>query len=532
MLTINWRTDPQLFEPEPVGKTSWLNANELITGGRKKDLFLRDNQILNLFPILVRRSDFVRRTSRDRILARFPFLVLTSDQKAFLKKKKLLLAEATAHYFYSSVNRSILQWRDRIQTFLERGALPFPVMRVAQEVWGTNKEFLFAQNKRAVSFTSARGEPFKIPTKLTKELAYLAGMVNGDGNLQRYILSIVDFSLGNIEQLQRQFQCLFAQEGRIQYPTKNSFELIITNKWLVRFFSFMTDQPIDKKKYPHLQEPLLFKTEPLRTYYWSGVLDADGSYANKNITFTSTSRRFAEDFLQYLHDKGIQATWRSQQDQTFRIYIPRKFHAKYKSFAKCFHPVKRREFQAITKGRSIEARYFSGFNYKALINGFFNFRLLKGLSVIGLAPYVKQIRRKRSKKTFAKLLRVTATSIRELETGRYGLNLQLLERMLKLEKQSLMPFLAGYQEPLKFRMRSSQPVRLDFRPNKSLKKIFSSLIFFENRIRLPSDDEELKIAVERHFGVQIKKAMIINKVIRDFVTAFCNFSRKKEKKKS
>ena len=317
MSVINWQNDPLLFDSEPLIVNQWVNANELIQQNRSEEIF-RSDRHLNLYPIMVRKNDFVRKKASDRIMARFPFIVINDDIQEQIVKKILLISEVTRDYFYKSINKSILQWKQDILKYLTRDTLPFPITRCCFELV-PNLHVLI--NETSLRFTSARGEGFKMPTNLTKELAYLAGMVNGDGNLQKYTLRIVDYSIKNIKQLQVMFQEYFDQTGNILYKTPNAPEVVITNLWVVRFFSFLTGQPIGMRKYDHLGEPFIFKQKPYRSYYWSGVMDADGGYTNRNVKFVSASLRYVKDFRTFLLENEIESKLTENSDNTVTLYI-------------------------------------------------------------------------------------------------------------------------------------------------------------------------------------------------------------------
>jgi hypothetical protein len=522
--SLNWQNDPLLLDPKPVPKTKWVTANDLLEQGKGETIIKKDYTLLNLYGLLVRKSDFVRTTTRDRIIARFPFLVVTPEQKEWIRTYDLLLSQAARDYFYRSINQSILSWRKRVNNYLKRGILPYPIYRLGRSLETKEPPPRIGRNDN-VPFSSARGEKFHMPTQITNEIAYIAGVINGDGNLRRYILSIVDFSIKHIEKLQNQFEALFGQEGRIQWQTENCPELIITNKWVIRFFSFLTGQPIDQKKYAALQEPLLFKKEPFRTYYWAGVFDADGSYANNNISFSSASKNYAKEFQQFLETKGIQSKFKIQSKRVHRVNIQRGFHTKFKRYFKSFHPDKRIEFQNLHGKRSIYAKQFVGFNKRMMVNGYFNFRLLKGLRVCGLTDFLTEVRRGRMKKEFARSLGIAQSSYREMEAGQYGITLSLLEKILALKGQILMPFLAGYDKPLRYRMRSSKKVKLFYTPCDLLSRIASQLTFFDNLIRLPTTSN-VRNDVQKHFDTTVEDNTITTKVILDYFKAFCLFSKK------
>ena len=91
-LPLNWQTDPLYFDLQPVSTSDWLNANDLLKKGRKKEIFLYEPTTLNLFPIMVRRSDFLRKNASDRILARFPYIQLVEEEKQIVASQELLIA--------------------------------------------------------------------------------------------------------------------------------------------------------------------------------------------------------------------------------------------------------------------------------------------------------------------------------------------------------------------------------------------------------------------------------------------------------
>ena len=93
MPVLNWRIDPIYFDPEPLPVNTWFNANELIETGKKELIIQEPTLQFNLYPILVRRVDFVRTKPSDRILARFPFVNITKEEKDLVLDKQLLISE-------------------------------------------------------------------------------------------------------------------------------------------------------------------------------------------------------------------------------------------------------------------------------------------------------------------------------------------------------------------------------------------------------------------------------------------------------
>ncbi|MHA1309226.1 MAG: hypothetical protein ACTSO7_18650, partial [Candidatus Heimdallarchaeota archaeon] len=155
-----------------------------------------------------------------------------------------------------------------------------------------------------IPFQSARGEHFQMPTRLTEDLAYFLGVVIGDGHLNYHNLELVDFSQENMVMLQALAKILFGIEGAIS-GEKKIWLLHLNNKWLVRLVNFLTDQPITGKKYQALRELILFQNdEKLRWQFWSGVLDADGSYKSV-VSFCSSSQFFVNELTKVLDKYNI-----------------------------------------------------------------------------------------------------------------------------------------------------------------------------------------------------------------------------------
>lgn len=522
MTVLNWQNDPIYFDEEPKVVNQWINANELIESNRGKEIFLPDTETLNLFPILVRRADFLRENSTDRILARLPFIQLTEKEKALFKDQELLISEKLRDYFYKSDNRKILEWRDILRKYLERGAVPLPFYRCFPE------DFELNFHERILE--SSRGETFAMPTNLTTELAYLCGMVNGDGNITKYVLNIVDYSIENIRHLKEQFERLFQQTGRIQLQTENCPKLIITNLWVARLFSFLTNQPIGGKKYQNLREPLLFQEQLFRSHYWSGVMDADGSYASRNVVFTSASKNYIQDFISFMKSINIPIQLNTRDDGTFQVYISRKYHELFKSQMKCFHPEKKLEFAQLRKGKKINknsVKYFCDFDREKISNDFFDFTLMDGVQIVGLGEHIKSLRINKTQKQFSIDFGISPQYLYQLENNKTSISITLLKKFLHFDKStSLMPFLFRFGKKIKFRRRSAKPVFFDMKPTSELKYYAQKMIFYPTKIKLVKTDDILQEKIENHFGIVIKNNLITNGTIRYFFSTFFIFKEK------
>jgi len=511
---LTWQNDPVYFDTEPLPVNDWVNANELIRKGLTEAIISED-LAFNFFPILIRRVDFVREKPTDRILARFPYIELSENEKEIVTDKQLLIAEKLRDYFYKSNNRKILEWRDILLKNLERGYVPLPFLRCFPE------EISIDLSSR--KFESVRGEGFTLPVKLTKEIAYLCGMINGDGSLKKYVLSIIDYSFENIKQLKERFEELFTQTGRIQSQTENSPELIITNLWVVRFFSFLTGHPIGGKKYGRIREPILLSKEPFRSVYWSGVMDADGSYKNRKVTFVSASKQYTLDFKAFLETLSITGTYTENPDNTYTVYIPAKYHQIYKTKMISLHPEKKQQFMQLREGRekqAVQGYIFQDFNEDAQINGFFNFTILDNIQIMGLDEFLKSKRGKNTLAEYANKINTNPSSLQQAETRTAALSLKILQKILTKDNVSLMSFLFQYGKKIQFRKIRAPPVYLDLKPNNKLLYFAKKMVFYKSYIAIDSNDKNLIKQLEEHFGITIENNIIQNGVIRHFFNAF------------
>ena len=344
-MTLNWQNDPLLLDKVPKQINDWATANKLLAKKNHEEQAKGNNSLtshednwffpcndnnhsINLYSILVRKIDFVRGKESDRILSRFPFIVLTQEEKKSIKENVLLIAEFAQDYFYKSINSGIMDWKRRLETYLKRGAMPYPLYRSACAVL---KVSIVNPHTTKLFFESARGKRYSVPSKLTKALAYLCGACNGDGHLKQHWLRIVDETKEHIEFLSSLFEQLFSDAGEI-FKTKDS------NAWNAelrctaagRLINFLTDQTLDGAKYDSLREPLLFKLlgEPFRKYYWGGAMDADGSCKGQ-ISFTSASKSYIEDFGNYLFSLGFVCRYRKLGNFGFSFYLLAEYKADF-----------------------------------------------------------------------------------------------------------------------------------------------------------------------------------------------------------
>lgn len=478
--TLNWQNDPMLIDPIPTSKNQWLTANKLIERQVQDTIFLQPN-ILNLFAIMLRKIDF---QSGERLLQSFPYVTLSDSLANKMRKATLLLAERCHYYFQkTAIDYSIKKWQTKLINYLDnQKRLPFPLFRLSDQ-W---QDFLIQE---FAPFQSARGEHFHLPTRLTNDLAYFLGVVIGDGHLNFHNIELVDFSKEHMLMLQAIAKKLFGIEGTIS-GEKKTWLLHLNNKWLVRLTNFLTDQPITGKKYPALREPLIFQSDDsLRWQFWSGVLDADGSY-KRSVSFSTSSKFFALEFIHVLTDFGISQAFSERQTDFgvgFTVYIKAKSKAILSRLLLPRHPIKKREFETYLSlqrynltSSSTDHQYID-YKHGAILtfNGtqYFDFSQLPSLHVIKCAKFLQSARKLWSltQKEMADFLGISKGLLASYEY-RDSLPLSLLENLLpKLPAapNHLMVFL-DTNNLMYFRSRRSH-ARLSLQPSNKLLSLIKNL---------------------------------------------------------
>ncbi|MBY8995985.1 MAG: hypothetical protein KGD59_15655 [Candidatus Heimdallarchaeota archaeon] len=520
---INWKTDPLLYDVEIQRPNNWFTANELIESNRSNDIFLNGKQTLNLYPILVKKIDFVRKNSTDRILSRFPFLVITQEEKEQIQKKILLISEFTRDYFYNSINNNIIAWKKRFSNYLERGAIPYPLFRCACEILQLQ---IIRKNTTSLSFESARGKRYVIPTKITPALAYLCGIVNGDGHLHTHWLRVVDETKEHIELISKLFVKLFNDSGEI-FKTRNAWNVELRSSSAVRLFNFLTDQTIKGAKYDSLREPLLFKQlgEPYRSLYWRGAMDADGSF-KRRISFASASKTYVLDFKQYLSSIGIKSTFYSKVKDGNYLHIPAHYKVAYTVQIGSLNPKKSADLQEFLHRKHAKAKYL-GLNPDTLLSsGYFNFHLLKSLYLKGVEDYLLQYRGKRTYVEMEREFYLANGTYSGFEKGKTALPFSfftLLVMKTSTTEELVYEILNERQDKIRYYIANSTPVKLPLQPSDVLRMLLPYLEPKSSYVSVLTQESHRKKQIEQLFDMRIESQRVNSRIVVQFLRTFCKY---------
>jgi len=522
---INWKTDPLLIDPEPTPMNEWLTANKILSSdSQTTDSFIDlETLTLNLYPILIRKIDFVRAKESDRILSRFPFLVLTDEEKELIKSKILLIAEFARDYFYKSTNSGIMKWKRRLDTYLKRGAMPYPLYRCASailELPMTNPDI------DELFFESAKGKRYSIPTKLTKSLSYICGVANGDGHLHRHCLRITDETKEFMMLLSKLYEQIFNDPGEL-FQNDNAWNVELRCAAVVRIINFLTDHTIERAKYDSLKEPLLFKQlgAPFQNIYWRGAMDADGSFKNQ-ITFTSASEKFVIDFQLFLKSINIECTIQQKPSGPFSLYLPAREKLRYVELIGSLNPKKSDDlFDFLQRKRKYTK--FNGLRNGVLTkDGYFNLDLLNSLFIIGLGDFLKEYRGERTYTTMDKLFELAHGSYTKMEKNERGLPYSMLKAIISnLQKNNISVYdiLTKNIEKIRYHVSNSIPLKFPLKPNEELENL---LAFIEPKIYyviLSKTNDQIKQDTKTIFDLTITSNRISSRLLSHFLSTFYDY---------
>ena len=502
----------------------WLTANKLLEAEQGEKIFAdRDTLTLNLYPILVRRVDFVRESDGDRVLSRFPFLVLTEEEKELIQNKILLIAEFARDYFYRSITSGIMYWKKRLQIYLKRGAMPYPLYRCACEILHLP---LHHSDVDELFFESARGKQYSIPTKLTNALAYLCGVINGDGHLQKHWLRVTDETKEHIQLLSKLFEQLFHDPGEI-FLTGNAWNVELRSANASRLFNFLTDHTIEGAKYDSLREPLLFQElgSPFRNLYWRGAMDADGSFKNQ-ITFTSASERYSLDFQSFLESINITSKIKQNIDGPYGLYLPADQKLIYVEKIGLCNPKKSDDLLDYLLNKK-ESTVYNGIKKKILTDtGYYNFDLLDSLFIIGLGDLLEEFRSERSYSEMDEHFGLSQGSYSNLEKNNRGLSYSLLK--IIVNEKSVYEILERKKDSIRFQVASSNSIKLPLKP---IERLNSLLPFLEPRINyvfLNKINDKIIQDIKDIFDIEVIDSRINCRMLLHFLMTFYNYADSKK----
>lgn len=185
---------------------------------------------------------------------------------------------------------------------------------------------------------------------LSKRIAYLTGVIAGDGHLHKggNIISIVDgqsnreklaFSKEYLKMISMIFREEFNIEGKIS-DRGTWWTYLACSKWLVRYFNFYLNIPCGNKSSKISLPPVLQgENEEL---FWKGVMDTDGFIDNKRkcISVKSKSKILMQQFMEFCKKNKI-AVYAEEEKKVLTVRVFSDELLKFARIIGFSHPRKR-----------------------------------------------------------------------------------------------------------------------------------------------------------------------------------------------
>lgn len=154
----------------------------------------------------------------------------------------------------------------------------------------------------------------RIPDEPNEDIAYLAGVIAGDGGFRLHIRRQVDFPTVRItivnkertflDNVNETFSRVFGYSGKIfKSKATNCSYLFVNNRIIFLYFTRIIGLPFNKAR---LNFPERFSSEPLAKSFLAGVFDTDGYYGRRDRTFGIMLRGKNERFLEQIRAKAAE----------------------------------------------------------------------------------------------------------------------------------------------------------------------------------------------------------------------------------
>ena len=293
----------------------------------KEDFLLEENSYKNIYACLVKEKDLKDKNFGLRI----PLIKIDSKNITKLIEEKYLnldegfltLTKNLEKYLnikFSSIYKAKYRY---LQLFKKNKANIVFLRIISISLTKKQKESIKLFNSFIINNGYIKIDNLKLKINtFTKKITYLAGVIAGDGHLDRRECSLVicdgqsnkkDLLLSKIYlyNISKIFNIEFNITGSIE-NFENYWVYYVNNKWLCRFFNYYFDIPFGKKsdviKFPtHLHSRY-------GKYFWRGIMDTDGyiSKYNKQIILKSGSLVLLNQFRDFCNKNNIQTDIRKE----------------------------------------------------------------------------------------------------------------------------------------------------------------------------------------------------------------------------
>lgn len=385
-------------------KITW--KNDPITNKKRKVTNYSRDEFFNIFEVFQKKYDFIKSKSNNQILQKTPYCGGVNLSNYVLKSiKKHGFKKITDYYLTYLIkeeaykSKLLYHMKKILNLWIKKSYFPLPFIRVIillnnEDQKNELKKILF---KIEYITDYQMRQKFYYPKSplevLDKFLIYLIGIVFGDGAIDKEdFIAIYD---GHRNRRKNKESKLFLEKinksatefglkGSVRKHKRiNMYGLQFTNKWFVRYFTFISGLPSGKKENLTVP-PFIKKYKEYEKYFWRGLLDTDGSinFKPNSVNISSCCKMFMLEFTNFLRINNIgYRTYKLENKKGiwYQVQILAPEIGKFSELVGSSHPRKQKTLSKILKQRSFTIGCF-GLNKNLLTKeGFFDHKLIKSI---------------------------------------------------------------------------------------------------------------------------------------------------------
>lgn len=331
-----------------------------------------ENGFINIYKILSNydknASPLTHHYHLDKGCRRLVLRLLKKKYKTIEKAARVLLENLEVYRDRKYVSGVKEKWR--VKNNLLKGNITLEYARVLSLILGknlagsirifnkllSNSKFLIANNKKIKS-------PLKF-SDLNNELVYLAGVISGDGHIEKSLdeMKIVDGHhnkslkihsykfLNNVDKIiKKNFHC----KGFAEEVNGNYFVFRYSSSLVCRIMNYIYEIPAGNKS-REIKVPRIVKNTEKECLFWRGIFDADGCIRPKNkaIRLTTLSKSLHDDFLAFCRRKNI-ILFNKKEGKIYNVLIAEESIPIFVRAIGSSHPRKQKNLmQYLRKGAS------------------------------------------------------------------------------------------------------------------------------------------------------------------------------------
>lgn len=246
------------------------------------------------------------------------------------------------------------------------GENPIPISKLLKfiRIWSeiNNKNDIIVKNILESAFNHVTyfsvgkgGKAIKLPKNMVPNLAYLTGVISGDGHLATNSVQVTSDSKSYLEKvLNPMFRRIFAVDGNIYiYKKRRAFELSVNSRVLVQFFNKVLGIPIGNKRMKlKVPEIILKSTKKNKAAFIAGFFDTDGYVSSHEmIAFNQKNKKFLLEIKKILEELGIETRSfdisKREPNIIWKLSIRTKSAKTFLQKIPSFHPNKIEKFYKI-----------------------------------------------------------------------------------------------------------------------------------------------------------------------------------------